>query len=131
MAEDHESYLSAHPSSLRDMSYSLGAKRDILPHRAFCITTGEDTFEMSRVAKPGNEERPRLVFTFTGQGAQWAQMGKDLIENEVSFRDSIRALDVQLSKLPEPAQWSLEGKITRSNSGFYLADFFRRNSQTR
>lgn len=96
MVEDHESYLSAHPNSLGDMSYSLATRRELLSHRAFCVTTGEDPFEMSRTVKPVNEERPRLVFVFTGQGAQWAQMGKELIEHETSFQSSIRALDAHL-----------------------------------
>lgn len=114
MAEDHESYLSANPMSLQNMSYSLATKRETFSHRAFSVSTGEDAFELSRVAKPDNGKLPRLVFTFTGQGAQWALMGKELIEREPSFRDSIRALEVHLSKLPEAAQLNLEGRTLHS-----------------
>ncbi|KAL8646874.1 MAG: hypothetical protein Q9226_006676, partial [Calogaya cf. arnoldii] len=111
MAEDHESYLSANPMSLRNMSYSLAKKRETLSHRAFSVSTGEDAFELSRVAKPDNGMSPRLVFTFTGQGAVWAMMGKELIEREPTFRDSIRALGMSLSILPEAAQLDLEALV--------------------
>lgn len=109
MAEDHESYLSSHPEALQDLSYSLGMKRELLSYRAFCVTSGEDSFEMSKTNKPGNKAAPKLVFAFTGQGAQWAQMGKQLIEREPSFRRSIRALDGYLMLLPDPPKWTLEG----------------------
>ena len=109
MAEDHESYLSAHPESIADMSYSLGSRREVLNHRAFCVTTGEEEFDLSKIAKSDDGQPPKVVSTFTGQGAQWAQMGKDLIKNDMAFRESIWALDLHLSQLLEPAKWRIEG----------------------
>ncbi|KAL8908900.1 MAG: hypothetical protein Q9171_005243 [Xanthocarpia ochracea] len=122
MAEDHESYLSAHPESLADMSYSLGSRREVLNHRAFCVTTGEEEFNFSEVDKSDDGQPPKVVFTFTGQGAQWAQMGKDLIENDMTFQESIRALDLHLSQLPEPAKWRIEDEILRANKQSRLSE---------
>lgn len=106
---DHQSYLSSHPDSLKDMSYSLAMKREVHPHRAFCVTNGEDSFELSRVHKPILTSLPKLVFVFSGQGAQWAEMGKELIQEVVSFKNSILALDDVLASLPSPPKWRLLG----------------------
>jgi acyl transferase domain-containing protein len=104
---NHESYLSSHPNSIQDMAYTLAKKRELLSRRAFCVTNGEDFWDVSRTHKPGGQVPPKLVFTFSGQGAQWAQMGLELIRNDVSFRNSIQSMDNFLAQLPEPPKWSL------------------------
>jgi acyl transferase domain-containing protein len=107
--ENHKSYLIANPIALSDMTYSLNSRREVLSHRAFCIMSGFDSYEVSRINKPKEGEPPNLVFTFTGQGAQWALMGKDLIEKEPIFRKRIQELDNFLSQLPDPPKWKLQG----------------------
>jgi acyl transferase domain-containing protein len=109
MVADHESYLSAHPDSLQDMSYSLGIKREVLSNRAFCVTNGEESFELSRINKSDLRESAKVVFVFTGQGAQWVQMGRELIERIESFRSSITGMDDVLSHCPDPPEWKLIG----------------------
>ena len=106
--QNHASYLGSHTDTLNDMSYTLSTKRQPLSHRTFCIASEGDPFEPSRINKPG--EAPNLIFTFTGQGAQWARMGKELFSQELLFSNSIKALDRVLSSLPEPPQWSLQGE---------------------
>ena len=106
--DNHASYLSSHPDSLNDMSYTLSTKREPLSHRAFCIASEEDTLESSRINRPAGI--PNVIFIFTGQGAQWARMGRELILKEPSFSDSIRRLDKVLSSLPMPPSWGLRGK---------------------
>jgi acyl transferase domain-containing protein len=53
---------------------------------------------------------PDLTYVFTGQGAQWAGMGRGLMKTFKSFRDSIQSLDIVLQGLKRPPSWSLEGK---------------------
>lgn len=106
--DNHASYLSSHTDSLNDMSYSLSTKRQPLSHRAFCIASEDNPLEPSRINKTA--ENPNLIFTFTGQGAQWARMGRELILKELSFSDSISGLDKVLSSLPESPPWSLRGR---------------------
>ena len=111
--ENHASYLSSYPDSLNDLSYSLNVKRPGHVHRAYCIASEGDSLEPSRSVKLS--EAPKLVFTFTGQGAQWARMGKELFSTEPTFARSIKNLDKILQSLPEPPQWTLEGKTPASS----------------
>lgn len=90
------------------MCYSLAVKRDVLAHRAFCVTDGIEDWEQSAVSS-GKKGPASLIFVFTGQGAQWAQMGKSLIQNIPSFRDSIQKMDAFLQTLPDPPSWKLIG----------------------
>ena len=108
--KNHEAYALAHPDSLNDMSYTLAAKRETLSHRAFCVASPSSTFDMSPVTKSGSPYN--LIYTFTGQGAQWAQMGKELFESEPVFQQSVRRLDAVLAGLPCPPPWTLEGNFT-------------------
>lgn len=50
--------------------------------------------------------KPRLGFVFTGQGAQWFAMGKQLIEQCPLFRQTIEMFDDALQSLPEKPEWS-------------------------
>ena len=108
LLDNHASYLSSHPDSLNDMGYTLSAKRERLSHRVFCIASEEHSLEPSRIHRPAGVLN--VIFTFTGQGAQWAKMGRELILKEPSFSDSIRGLENVLSSIPEPPSWSLQGR---------------------
>ncbi len=101
------------------MSYTLGVKREVLAHRAFCVTDGQGTFELSRIQKSRLKNPPSIVFCFPGQGTQSVQMGKELIQNVHSFKKSIEYLDQVLASLANPPKWKLLGKIPFT----YLLDF--------
>jgi acyl transferase domain-containing protein len=49
-----------------------------------------------------------IVFVFTGQGSQWAQMGKELMEEYSAFSDDIKAMDDVLAELPGPPGWTIQ-----------------------
>ncbi|KAF2113891.1 polyketide synthase 1 [Lophiotrema nucula] len=110
---DHESYFLAHPESLDDMSYSLAAKRELLPWRAFSVTDGEDSWDTSPPSRAGDKSPTQKLFVFTGQGAQYAQMGKALITRMPRFRNSIMALDEALLSAKGPPEWKLLTEILR------------------
>lgn len=110
MVANHQAYFLSHPESLDDMAYSLALKREELSHRSFCVTNGEDDWVPSRTYRTSGRAPPMLIFTFTGQGAQWAQMGKSLIDQMPRFRRSIEKLDQVLQALPTPPKWKLIGK---------------------
>lgn len=111
--ENHHSYYLSSPSRLSDMSYSLGLKREALNQRAFVVTNGVGDWSPVYSPRPLPREPPKTVFVFGGQGAQWAEMGKELIMNVPEFRASLQAMDDFLHKLPDGPTWSLiGGRIT-------------------
>ncbi|KAK0649293.1 hypothetical protein B0T16DRAFT_326350 [Cercophora newfieldiana] len=61
-------------------------------------------------ARPENEH-PKILGIFTGQGAQWVTMSRGLLKSSKVYGDSIRALDAVLRSCPEPPTWSLEQEI--------------------
>ena len=52
---------------------------------------------------------PKIHFIFTGQGAQWPGMGKELMQDFLAFSEDIRAMDEILAQLPDPPNWTIEG----------------------
>ena len=52
--------------------------------------------EKNLLARRRSLQNPRLYFVFTGQGAQWAQMGKELYHEYEVFRESINSANDHL-----------------------------------
>ncbi|KAI6388797.1 putative Hybrid PKS-NRPS biosynthetic cluster [Pyricularia oryzae] len=55
-----------------------------------------------------------LLGVFTGQGAQWPAMGRELILQEPVFRRSIEACEAALSNLPDAPDWSLKAELLKT-----------------
>jgi acyl transferase domain-containing protein len=81
---------------------------------------GSEKLKATRAA--GKE--PRLGFVFTGQGAQWWAMGRELIEAYPSFKSSLMEAQDILRNFGCP--WSLIGKASQSNSFQLLLCFEHR-----
>ena len=99
-----------------DLSYTLANRRSRHPSRAFAVTSYnslEDTFSNNTESFVLAEKKktPSLGFAFTGQGAQWARMGSELLTYYPSFLKSIRVLDRVLKDLPDKPDWSLEDAL--------------------
>lgn len=109
MVQDHETYLKKKPENLADLSYTLTMRREPLRYRAFSVVSGQKTFEPFRVSQfVRSEEISEVSFVFTGQGAQWAQMGADLFESSLTFRQSIEDMETVLRNCSDRADWSLK-----------------------
>ena len=52
---------------------------------------------------------PDVAMVFSGQGAQWPGMGRDLIRSNKAFLDDIRTMDRILGTLSHPPEWTIEG----------------------
>lgn len=105
-------YVSLHPNSLGNLAYTLGARREHLSHRGFFVTTDGVAPEMELTKHSIASRAPNLTYVFTGQGAQWAKMGRGLMQYFRSFRDDIRSMNIVLQNLKRPPSWSLEGNLS-------------------
>jgi acyl transferase domain-containing protein len=107
--EKYQNYLLNNSVLLKDVAYTLGAHRVHMLYKAFGIANAPDNipFEASPVTKSNSS--PVLAFVFTGQGAQWPEMGKELIEDYDTFRADIRAMDAALKQLKQAPSWKIEG----------------------
>ncbi|KAI5927620.1 hypothetical protein F4810DRAFT_648575 [Camillea tinctor] len=116
MIESYQTYLEKNPDSLADVAYTLANRREHLPHRSFVVSTPElPGSAAAPTAPPKAGQKPNLVMVFTGQGAQWPQMGRELVRTNTVFKETIQALDKHLkATLGENApSWSIEKELSK------------------
>ncbi|RAH72474.1 putative polyketide synthase [Aspergillus aculeatinus CBS 121060] len=101
-------YFEAYPALSGNMAYTLGFHREQLPHRAFSIVGADGA--LTTVARSRVTSR-ETVFIFSGQGAQWPGMGRELLRRSPQFQADIRALDRHLQQLPNATGWSIEDEL--------------------
>ncbi|EAL87813.1 polyketide synthase fgnA [Aspergillus fumigatus Af293] len=101
----YKSYARDHPDAISDIAYTLAVRRERLPHRAFAIWQNGE-LQTSSLSK-ASAVPPAITMIFSGQGAQWAEMGKKLIETEASFRHDLASMDSILQSLRKPPCWSI------------------------
>lgn len=107
--------------TLRTMAYTLGERTSHLSSRSVLYARyvpGEKPEILNLTAVTDNAEAMGITLpvamVFTGQGAQYANMGKDLLLKNEGFRRSIRNLDSSLQALLPPEHvpgWTLESAI--------------------
>ncbi|GLB08452.1 type I Iterative Polyketide synthase (PKS) [Aspergillus tubingensis] len=112
--EDTVRYINSHPTSIRDLAYTLALRREHLNHRAFAVVHPDTPVDASHFQSSSKiPSPPAPTFVFTGQGAQWAGMGKRLLETEPMFYDEVKKMDEVLQRLPDPPEWSLLEELSR------------------
>ena len=95
-----------------DLVYTLGQRRSLLRHKLAIQSCGMK--ELGAVLKSTSistsrfPSDPRICFVFTGQGAQWAQMGCELLSAYPTYRATLHAADAVVAK--QGASWSLLGR---------------------
>ncbi|KAH7021375.1 KR domain-containing protein [Microdochium trichocladiopsis] len=114
--ENHRRYLEDNTHLLPEIAYILSARRDHLPYRTFAVVGQSAEINTSPTIKVTNTILPRLAFVFTGQGAQWAQMGSELLTSSSipAFAKTIRRLDATLSRLQDGPSWSIADELTKT-----------------
>ncbi|CZR67900.1 probable 6-methylsalicylic acid synthase [Phialocephala subalpina] len=98
--------------NLADLAYTLSERRTRLFHRAFVTTRTTNLSEDDFVVAKKSPQTPNIGFVFTGQGAQWSQMGKDLLAFFPWTRSILEELDQVLQAQPDPPEWSLITELT-------------------
>ncbi|CAD6449305.1 eb0964f1-27a5-46b6-9504-99d5323d2a22 [Sclerotinia trifoliorum] len=106
--------------NLEDLAYTLSERRTRLWHRAYITTQNTEIDENEFVLGKKNPDALRIGFVFTGQGAQWPQMGKDLLQFFPWTRAILKNLDDALQSLPDPPTWSLVNELTEVRSTEHL-----------
>ncbi|KAI0886290.1 ketoacyl-synt-domain-containing protein [Annulohypoxylon maeteangense] len=103
--------------NITDLAHTLGMKRSHLSARGYVLVRPESLqedfiLENTHIRLEGKPySKLPLAFVFTGQGAQWAEMGVELIHEYPSFRQTIQVLDSTLQLLPHPPNWTLLGAL--------------------
>ncbi|KAK6856599.1 hypothetical protein PG995_006786 [Apiospora arundinis] len=97
--------------SLDDLAYTLSERRSRLYHRAYSLQTGTHMRPDSFTSGKTIGQEARVGFVFTGQGAEWPMMGKDLLTAFPVARATVIALDRVLADLPHPPAWSLTSML--------------------
>lgn len=110
---------------LADVAYTLSKYRSRLLHKSFAVVDSS-AFMRGALETPTNiikstaTQRARIGFVFTGQGAQWNEMGRALFDYPV-FESSLKHMDGVLAALSVAPPWSLKDVLS-GNSERSLED---------
>ncbi|KAH7024908.1 uncharacterized protein B0I36DRAFT_416764 [Microdochium trichocladiopsis] len=124
------------------LAWTLQKKRTILPYKiTFSGTStkeiiadmqkklaqareapGKSFGQRATATQFSRDSPPRILGVFTGQGAQWPQMGRHLILQSETFRSDIRALEESLRLLPDAPSWSLEQELSAGPESSRLSE---------
>ena len=106
--------------NLADLAYTLSERRTQLWHRAFVTTRTTELNEKDFAIAKKSPQPPKIGIIFTGQGAQWSQMGKELLEFFPWTRSILEELDQVLQSQHNPPKWSLVAELTESRTAEHL-----------
>lgn len=103
---------------LETLAYTLTEKRTLHRVRSHVVTSQiPDALEQLSGSRPIVTSNPikRIGFIFTGQGAQSAQMGRQLIEQSPFFRAIIHKADATLQSLPLETRpsWTIFDELSK------------------
>ena len=124
--KDVVEFLDESPSiNLADLAYTLSTRRSTFPYRA--SYPGLSALDLRQrieasVVRPDGEAMDitrassnpaQILGIFTGQGAQWAGMSKELIQDSPFVQARLAYLEAVLASLPEADRpsWSLKAEI--------------------
>ncbi|KAK7936648.1 polyketide synthase [Apiospora aurea] len=128
----------SNPDTMEGLAYTLGCRRThFQQQRAYVVAqshagescerrrSADDNIHCTKLAESPasnsakNQGPNPIGFVFTGQGAQYATMARELLGSNAVFRKTIRELDKTLQSLPAelaPA-WSLESTLRDEPEG--------------
>ena len=104
---------------LDTVAYTLGAKRSVLPWKSYLVARSlsqlHEQLQTTGLPKPVRSSTaaaasgPGLTFVFTGQGAQWHAMGRELLVYPV-FKQSIQQADAYITS-QLGCEWSVAEEL--------------------
>ncbi|ORY58750.1 uncharacterized protein BCR38DRAFT_413069 [Pseudomassariella vexata] len=131
MTEEYAQYVEVAKPQLQDIAYTLLSRRSTLKNTLFvtAATHEELAMELRRDDWMASIQPDRVVknvaFIFTGQGAQWPSMGKQLIECSPLFRSVVLQCSAALKALPDAPSWDVIEELCRlkTDSRVYESSF--------
>ncbi|KAI0896802.1 hypothetical protein F4806DRAFT_508595 [Annulohypoxylon nitens] len=106
--------------NLSDLAYTLSERRTKFWHRAFITTQNTEIDRLDGwTTSKKSSQTPAIGFIFTGQGAQWPQMGRDLRFFPWT-RKILEELDDVLRGLRHPPSWSLIDELAEPRTSEHL-----------
>ncbi|KAF3345526.1 Pseudouridine-metabolizing protein [Verticillium dahliae VDG2] len=106
--------------SLTDLAWTLATRRSKFQHRWFFSACSVAQLRAKIDKRLGSTYepinllpslKPKILGIFTGQGAQWAAMGRSLIIGSNFVSKIVDCLEVSLSLLPDAPTWSLREEL--------------------
>jgi acyl transferase domain-containing protein/NAD(P)-dependent dehydrogenase (short-subunit alcohol dehydrogenase family)/acyl carrier protein len=109
------------PERLRDLAYTAAVRRTHHPYRLALVASDRPSLVDGLEAFLRDEGRPgmstgraesgrrKLAFVFAGQGSQWVGMGRQLLEREPVFRETLESCDRAIAR---HTGWSLLDQLT-------------------
>ncbi|KAF5973209.1 polyketide synthase [Fusarium coicis] len=123
--------------NLEDVAFVTQTRRSVFSRRAFfsgenrdkllefldsAVETSKTGAEIGIQAPGSSSEAPAILGIFTGQGAQWASMGKTMIQTSSQFRESIQKCQDSLRDIPDPPTWNLMDELMASEEASRIGE---------
>ncbi|KAL9594482.1 MAG: hypothetical protein Q9219_007011 [cf. Caloplaca sp. 3 TL-2023] len=113
-SEQYARYVASAKPDLQALAYTTLTKRSTLKKTQYIIASSHDELisqlerSSTRPIWDKTHRRHPLGFIFTGQGAQWPNMGKSLVECSEVFKGVVENCDRILHTLPDGPLWNVE-----------------------
>ncbi|KAH8745877.1 polyketide synthase [Hyaloscypha sp. PMI_1271] len=102
-------------SFLPSLAYTLGSRRSVLPWTAVFaadnLNSMLSTLEGDQLRPRRSGKEVRVGWVFTGQGAQWYAMGRELFDTYPVFKDAVLECDGYIKEMG--AKWTIMDELHR------------------
>lgn len=114
MTKGYEEWTEQNPEKVADLAYTLALRREHFSCRSFAIFRNGS---LGKATPPTQAlQNPKVIMVFTGQGAQWPLMGRELLQSNSVFQASIDKLQEHLETLAQdgsPAPYSIRDELLK------------------